>query len=227
MSGYLQRMVAGAARPVRTVHPLAGGVFVKEQRQGIVEESAAVSAQIEPGRIDGDVEALREVRETQKPERLVVRPFVDRASQQEKTPPETQGRGREDDSAIVSSVQESDVREPVEVEKNIQALRVHTLLMPESADRDPEARVEGTALEESEHRTGAEVVRTARMTTERGTAERAARKEIERGSEDIQIHIGRIEVIAAPPPLQRTAPAATRKSESLEDYLRRRDRRAR
>jgi len=226
MSGYLQRMVAGAARPVRTVHPLVGGVFVKEQRQGIVEESAVVSAQSEPRRIDGDVEARREVRETQKPERLVVQSAVDRALR-EKMPPEMRDRGREDDSAIVASVQESDVREPVEVEEKIQALRVHTLLMPEVADHDSEERVAGTVLEASEHRAAAEVVRTARMTTERVAAERATRTEIERGSEDIQIHIGRIEVIAAPPPLQRAAPAVTRKPESLEDYLMRRDRRAR
>jgi hypothetical protein len=34
-------------------------------------------------------------------------------------------------------------------------------------------------------------------------------------------------VIAVPQPVQRAAPAVTRKSESLEEYLTRRDRRAR
>jgi len=227
MSGYLQRMVAGAARPVRTMHPLVGGVFVKEQRQGIIEESAVVSARSEPARIDGDVEARGEALETQNPERLVGRPVVDRGLQQEEMAPEMRGRAREDDGAIVSSVQKSDVREPLAAEEKIQARRVHTLLMPEVADHDSEERVAGTVLEAIEHRTGAEVSHAARTAKERAAAERAARKEMERGSEDIQIHIGRIEVIAVQPPLQRAAPAVTRKSESLEDYLRRRDRRAR
>jgi hypothetical protein len=46
-------------------------------------------------------------------------------------------------------------------------------------------------------------------------------------SEDIQIHIGRIEVIAVPTPVQRPVAVAARKTESLEEYLRRRDRRPR
>jgi hypothetical protein len=45
--------------------------------------------------------------------------------------------------------------------------------------------------------------------------------------DEIQIHIGRIEVIAAPPPTARPpAPSSRRGSQSLDEYLRRRDRRA-
>jgi hypothetical protein len=45
--------------------------------------------------------------------------------------------------------------------------------------------------------------------------------------DEIQIHIGRIEVIAAPPPMARPpAPSSRRGSQSLDEYLRRRDRRA-
>jgi len=48
-----------------------------------------------------------------------------------------------------------------------------------------------------------------------------------RGSEEIQIHIGRIEVIAIPQQAQRAAPAKTQRGESLEAYLKRHERRSR
>jgi len=51
--------------------------------------------------------------------------------------------------------------------------------------------------------------------------------EAQRGGEEIQIHIGRIEVIAVPQSLQRAAPGKTQRGETLEAYLRRLDRRAR
>ena len=46
-------------------------------------------------------------------------------------------------------------------------------------------------------------------------------------TDEIQIHIGRIEVTAVPPPPVKTVPAPTRKSPSLDEYLKRRPGRAR
>ncbi len=43
-------------------------------------------------------------------------------------------------------------------------------------------------------------------------------------ADEIQIHIGRVEVIAVPPAPQRPAPVPVRKAMSLDDYLRRRQR---
>jgi hypothetical protein len=43
-----------------------------------------------------------------------------------------------------------------------------------------------------------------------------------RPPEDIQIHIGRVEVVAAPPP-RPAVPKTRREMSSLEEYLRRRD----
>lgn len=48
-----------------------------------------------------------------------------------------------------------------------------------------------------------------------------------RDPDEIQIHIGRIEVTAVPPPQVKAAPAPTRKSPSLDEYLKRRPGRAR
>lgn len=46
----------------------------------------------------------------------------------------------------------------------------------------------------------------------------------ERGADDIQIHIGRVEVIAVPPAAPRPAAPPARKAMSLDEYLRQRDR---
>jgi hypothetical protein len=51
-------------------------------------------------------------------------------------------------------------------------------------------------------------------------------REHQRGSDDIQIHIGRIEVVAVPQATPRSA-APARKSQTLDEYLKRRDGRAR
>jgi len=55
----------------------------------------------------------------------------------------------------------------------------------------------------------------------------AQRDEADRGVQDIEIHIGRIEVIAVPQQPQRTAPARTQHGETLDAYLKRHDRRSR
>jgi len=43
----------------------------------------------------------------------------------------------------------------------------------------------------------------------------------ERQGDDIQIHIGRIEVTAMPPTASRPMPVPARKSQTLDEYLRR------
>jgi hypothetical protein len=53
------------------------------------------------------------------------------------------------------------------------------------------------------------------------------RDEASRGAQDIEIHIGRIEVIAVAQQPQRAAPARTQRGETLEAYLKRHDRRSR
>jgi hypothetical protein len=48
-----------------------------------------------------------------------------------------------------------------------------------------------------------------------------ARERAEQHGDEIQIHIGRIEVIAMPPPAPRPIPVPVRKSQTLDEYLRR------
>lgn len=56
--------------------------------------------------------------------------------------------------------------------------------------------------------------------------EQQAIARVARGDEEIQIHIGRIEVTAMPPAAPRPVPAPVRKSQTLDEYLRQRNGRA-
>jgi hypothetical protein len=57
------------------------------------------------------------------------------------------------------------------------------------------------------------------MAAGRRLAQQQARAE--RQGDEIQIHIGRIEVIATPPAAPRPMPVPARKSQTLDEYLRR------
>jgi hypothetical protein len=230
MKGYLQRMVAGDARTERAVHPLVGGIFLKDQQQGIAEESAIVDAPRETRRIEADGVGLREVRETEAPERGVVRPLqslADRSIRGE----EAQGsrvRLREVETETVAGAEERRGDAVIAPERDtILPLQVQTLLVREDLDGEFDERGDRRFVEANLRDGRADANRVVREAAERVPAERVMRQEIQRGSEDIQIHIGRIEVIAVPSPVQRAAAGTTRKPESLEEYLRRRDRRAR
>jgi hypothetical protein len=58
------------------------------------------------------------------------------------------------------------------------------------------------------------------MAADRRLAQQQRARE-ERQSDEIQIHIGRIEVIAMPPAAPRPMPVPARKSQTLDEYLRR------
>jgi hypothetical protein len=88
-------------------------------------------------------------------------------------------------------------------------------VMQERPPRDEAQRMNPAAFAiGAKRRLGAE-----RMPLEAG-------RDHQRGSDDIQIHIGRIEVVAVPPAAARSA-APARKSQTLDEYLKRRDGRAR
>jgi len=68
----------------------------------------------------------------------------------------------------------------------------------------------------------------ARIAADRGRTRSGGVPAAPREPDEVNIHIGRIEVTAAqPPPLRPAAPKAHRKAPSLDEYLRRRGGRAR
>jgi hypothetical protein len=230
-------MAASVARRERAVHPLVGGIFSSEPQQGIFEESATLSVPAEPQRfVPPPLNRLGESATAERAEMRSEPPPVEARSaleQRETEPllPRTR-LGAETSSAkddLVSRAPGGDVEldqgtgetgnEPPlsQVHQTILPLKLRTLLVPQERQADPMERPE----------TASAAMRLARPQVEPPATQRADRQEGGRGTEDIQIHIGRIEVIAVPQPVQRAAPAAARKTESLDEYLRRRDGRPR
>jgi hypothetical protein len=108
-----------------------------------------------------------------------------------------------------------------ETPPGFQPLVLRPLIVEEARAEATEARPQPAGTREPTRKTA---IHMARQEPEERPA---AAKEGERGaSEDIQIHIGRIEVIAAAPQAPRAAASATTRSTSLEDYLKRRNGRA-
>jgi hypothetical protein len=233
MKGYLQRMVAGVARKESAVHPLVGGIFLKDQQQGMTEESAFVSAPQEPRRIQADALRREEARHMEASEREVARPvqpMVDRSIEGGVQREKGQGppmRLQPDHVETAAAAEEHRGDDTVAPERDASLpLRLHTLLVREDVDGEMDGEGDEQFAEAS-RRADAAADRVVRQAVDRVAAQRDVRQEMQSASEDIQIHIGRIEVIAVPPAVQRPGTMAARKAESLEEYLRRHDRRAR
>lgn len=227
MKGYLQRMVTGVARSERAVHPLVGGMFLRGGQQEIVEETEIVSAPKGTGRNGSSSLERRGVREPAMPERAEILPLVEDGAERGLRIDEAQRWSSAEEAEAKSSARGEEYREDQVAAGERQTnmpVQVRNLLVRDDVQRKSEVRADSQIIEASDFGENLEPLRVVRQSPERVVAERVARQ---RGSEDIQIHIGRVEVIAVPPPVQRAAPAATRKAESLEEYLRRRDRRAR
>jgi hypothetical protein len=221
MKGYLQRMVADVARPQRTVHPLVGGMFVRDGQRVSLEESAVVNAPQEARQIQVSTVEREKVRALETLDRLVALPsdlaiehVADVGEQRVQSPTHEVKSGR--DAAALSG-------EKAEASETVKSMPPRGLLMPEIEEQGGSETDGGLLTERNLDRDRSDVMARGRQLP----AEPTSRQESERGSEDIQIHIGRIEVIAVPPPVQRSAPATARKTESLQEYLGRRDRRSR
>jgi hypothetical protein len=229
-------MVANGARREHTTHPLVGGLFVKPPEQVGVEELAMQSVPAGPRRADlisttmnvtpdaethpsmDTAESVERVLTVSEPPLMAATPGLDDAElpeadkrHQEATQPETE--------TIPQAVFSPAARAQRRVEPPIDAAELTgpfkaPLLM---AEQEPPA----PTVQKNERAGPVQKPATSRPLVQPNGAPQVS------SGEDIQIHIGRVEVIAVPPAAQRTASATARKTESLADYLRRRDRRVR
>jgi hypothetical protein len=231
----LQRIVANVARREHTTHPLVGGLFVKPPEQAGVEESAMQSVPAGPRRADlistamnvtRDAETHPSMESVENFERVLTvsePPLMAAKTGLDEELPEAdkrhQGATQPETEAMPQAVFSPAARAQRRVEPPIEAAELTgpfkaPLLM---AEQEPPA----LKVQKNERAGPVQKPSTSRPAVQPNGAPQV------RGREDIQIHIGRVEVIAVPPPAQRTAPAAARNTESLADYLRRRDRRVR
>jgi hypothetical protein len=220
MKGFLQRLAAGTIRPERTVHPFVGAIFQGGVKREQIEETRWPSG---PTELLETVEGHGEGNETKDhapkgeptinvPEGM---PLVDRVASAEPPGVELPIKRKAGEEVPTARVQKSRRKEDeANGPPNVEPFVLRPLVMgvwPQSKGEDQNSGVAEPTL-------GASQV---------ATRAKAALPEREAPIEDIQIHIGRIEVIAVPPQAQRASAVPGRKGMSLDDYLRQRNGRAR
>jgi hypothetical protein len=217
MSGYLQRMAANAARPERSLHPFVSQLFTGSQREEPVEVSTisevrpAVRARLNevPVSEAGKRELHTSGPAATQPGRIV----------------EVAAEGMRADAVMIAPQRLRDAaHEPRE--RLVEPERLHLLVSHgieiDDVASDPATSEAATVNRLMERRQAAPIV-APRRENEAAVLERPSLREVD----DIQIHIGRIEVIAMPPAAPRTPVAAAPKTTSLDDYLKSRNGRAR
>jgi len=200
MSGHLNRMVRSVMQPSETIHPAVGSLFAPTENARLPVESAVEAAARPELQKPHDRAEIPEDAALQ-PERLMNTEPVTSQSQL------TASANRRPEARVPES--RSSQPRP---ENEREARPAFQALLPPSKNRVDTQAVLAPRL-------------AAPSSRSQGKPESAAPSQ--REPDEIQIHIGRIEVSA----VQQPAPAPeavrnSRKSPSLDEYLRRRDRRA-
>jgi hypothetical protein len=244
MSGYLKRMAASVAHPAGAVHPLVTNVFAKGVRPEAGPETGEVEMLTESQRPLGrsvglQAQVLRE--------RALFSNSDADASDSRRM--DSEADASRQDGAISSREQlvpgwkQAAMEGRSEVHRVREDRRQFSSDAPGSVERGAEVearkfvpivkRVDEATREDATTSVAAEYSQvTARaggtdVRRETAAQRHAKSNEAQRGGDEIQIHIGRIEVIAVPQQAQRPAPARTQHGETLEAYLKRHDRRSR
>jgi hypothetical protein len=228
MSGYLKRLAASAMTPHRSVRPMVGSIFSPSKEVGMpapleveeeipAAESRAESAATEAPHIDvpaAEAQPLprnagehdRSTAERVLPPQSQILPMVLQRKPALRVPPIGE-RLPKQTQAMREKDPES--REETGVERE----RVFTPLLPQRAGNEAER----TGIRESVAQGGAAPKKEPLAAPV--ISSRAAGPA--REPDEIQIHIGRIEVTAASENVARPSPPAARKSINLEEYLKR------
>ena len=209
MSGYLQRLVQTAAKPAQSVHPFAGSVFA-QSLSSQSDESALESSVIAESPHQGPPQPKPRGREIPASDDRAPVPAPVRAA----APPFF---AEDADSAPPPWPEEVVARSSprLRASTNVAAIDFEERRTQDTPPREFEALLPHATVAEEElgsHAPLASVIRPLQH-NQRSAAPGSAR-------EDIQIHIGRIEVTAVPPPAPR-APKSPDRSPSLGAYLNR------
>ena len=218
MSGYLQRIVSNARTPARAIHPIVGPLFSATQSAEpfVAEESLLVSARPEP--------VVEPAADAAVPRRLLSRAacrFVKLLA--------PRIRSRRTSSPCVAGSQTKNPRLPSSdpaCQTNRMRIRVkHSEPYSPEPEREIAIGYSFTPLIEESDRPAVPVRIPGKPGEPRVSfPRRSPQPEPER--DEIEIHIGRIEVTAVPQAVARPAAQPARKSLNLDEYLKRRNRRA-
>jgi hypothetical protein len=218
MSGYLQRLARSVMQPSERVHPMVGSVFSIPANQ---VEAEAGTPSLELGERSQEREPRERAQEQNveisRPAPLIPHSELLRPVQRVQAPNEATSNPSRPVKAHEHS-SEAPEREPVGAaslarkEEGSQQ-NVYAPLMPVSEVR-------------SEPKIIPQIAPNPAASSRRDTGKVEAVRGGKREADDIQIHIGRIEVLAIPPAPPVARPAKSpHKASSLDDYLKRRDQR--
>lgn len=215
MSGYLQRMAASVVSRERAIHPVLGSLWGPRRDTDFVERSEEVPVQ--PATPRGVQTSEPHVRQAHSEREL--RPAAPDAKYAEAVIPAMQPLLPQTAPSIASAAENLHV-ETMEDE----AVRRTEALQPDQR-RIFTPLIESQSWPQSESRTEPRVQEAPQpLAVSRINAQQRQTqlRQPERETDAIEIHIGRIEVLAAPPQKVQRAPApAPRKSMDLREYLKR------
>jgi len=239
MSGFLQRVTLSAVRPKPNAHPFVESIYPAARRQGsaepmeryetfaapveqAAEQSFRSNLSMEEGQLTNGVLARTEGTRSQQPEtdaeRESFQPLLPQ-SEVEATAASQRSRHNGEEFTTVSSSASSTLRR--EFASTPKALEYVPLVSGQFARTDISDPREVHPLpapgEAEPVSARAQQGRQSSQVQTRSTSQQA---------DDIQIHIGRIEVVAVPQAAPRSAAAPARKGLSLDEYLSRRNGRA-
>jgi hypothetical protein len=232
MSGFLQRLASGVLHAQRAIHPAVGTIWTAA---GMMEQSGKA----EPIEYSGEVRTPAPQRRADAPELLATQQTTQLAARPQMQP---ERNAAVSDSAVHGDPEQPAIAESVAFEPLVasaQRMAVSTVPPAQQANattQQSEAilpppyqeqmhRVETTRLLVPVPRIPAPATAGARKASSfLPPSQRHAQPTQSHVAEpdSIEIHIGRIEVLAAPPrPAQPAAPRSARKSLDLGEYLRR------
>jgi len=214
MSGYLRRLASSARNPGQSIHPVVGSIFSGPNHETmpptLEEESVVTGNQPE-----------RQVARTQEAPQLLLHEGETSPVRTRNAWPEMGPAKREGLEASAIRVVEEHTKAAI-FKEQLDTAREAQAQQPLGPDSNPERRpaisrrLYEPLITESVPRTDnhRQIPRNASNPHKRDLAS-------ERQPDEIQIHIGRIEVTAVPPPASRPQTKPARKSLSLDEYLKR------
>jgi hypothetical protein len=220
MKGYLQRLVRTATNPVESIHPWEGSIFAAAQQGNFNVVQTEELAPAAPVRQSSEVMSPASVRYSQ--------PSVPNQA----SPPETghnlqtsESRSTYIAAGLTQAERGADLKP---VNERIIFKPLISYIERSSPDSLAARKPRVTPLEESETALPRRAVAPLLAPQAKTPNARAVRSHVagDQRTDEIQIHIGRIEVTAIHPPAP-SVPKARHKEISLDAYLKRRDGRAR
>jgi hypothetical protein len=219
VSGFLQRLAAAAISPARAIHPIVGSVYSSSDNPLGAVGLQSASTVIAPSPVAAPAGATAEVSlspSVNPPRFELLAPTSPTHRQGKPTSGVPPNPAMGNEAELKRGLAEHHAAEPSAVERSETAgTRPQPLLIPRILEKAPNS-LRGPP----ERRAGLPV-------TSRPATRAAMRAEPPREPDEIQIHIGRIEVTAIPPPAAPRAVKTPRHGLNLDAYLKRGERTSR